>query len=92
VFGRPTSILQPIEAPRLWLCDMSFLRQILGGTRGNQQTGFDQEIGHDVSIDDGLTVFDLERVQLNEEGEVAGLAATIGNDGLEMRTSRVPEE
>jgi hypothetical protein len=56
-----------------------------------QPAGFDQEVGHDVSIDDDLTVFDLERVQLNERGEVVGLAASIGKDELEWRTSKLPE-
>jgi hypothetical protein len=64
-----------------------------GGSSGKQaqRGGFDRDFGHDVSIDDDLTVFDLERVQLNERGEVAGLAASIGNDGLELRTSKLPE-
>ena len=64
-----------------------------GGSSGKEaeRVGFGQGFGHDVSIDDDLTAFDLERVQLNEGGEVVGLAASITKDGLELRTSKLPE-
>jgi hypothetical protein len=59
--------------------------------RRRGSSGKGQEIDHDVSIDDELTVFDWERVQLNERCEVTGLAASIREDGLELRTSKLPE-
>jgi hypothetical protein len=72
----------------------TFYDILTGGASSGKQLergGFDQKFGHDVFIDDDITVFDLERVQLNERDEVVGFAASIGKDGLELRTSKLPE-
>lgn len=43
----------------------------------------------DVAYDDELTVFDLERMQL-EEGEIVGTTALIENENIVLTGGRLP--
>jgi hypothetical protein len=56
-----------------------------------QDLDIDGGFGRDVAVDEDITVFDSERVQLNQAGEVVGLAATIGNGGLELREGKLTQ-
>lgn len=64
-----------------------------GGSSGKAVRGVDPDhvIGRDVAIEEDLTVFDSEKLQLNERGGVVGLTAIIGKEGLGLRDSKVPE-
>jgi hypothetical protein len=59
-----------------------------GRHRGNTPVDFDSV---DIAVDEDLTVFDLEILQLDDTGAVVGVAAIIKGLRLELSDGKLPK-
>lgn len=62
----------------------------VAGIFSSNKTSGPVVVSFDVAYDDEPTVFDLERLQINQEGHIVGATAIIQNNSVSISSGRLP--